>query len=365
MTSYRIDPLDRLFFRQNTAFDMDMSSNVKTIFPPYPSTIVGMARTLMAVAAGWDGNEWGQKQKDLVGSADDLNGMKFRGPYLHLNANVNIMDERGENSDEPISVNSILFPVPRNLIKHADGSYEILQPVGKYRTNLNNNTPMQLPAPADHKAQYKVASGYITIGDMKKLLEGETNVTVIPSPWSTEIQVGNHLDPKTKSTKKENSLFSREMVRPNEGLTLLYEVENEAKELDKQFIGYLGGETRMVNVQKTEDITFPEIRPDDYTRFTITLITPGLLGNNTSEVIDTLEKTFGTSPITACVPNPVRIGGWDYAKRQPKTLRPYLIPGTVFYFDTSLDRVEVNPRGIYHIGDRTDFGFGQYLIGKW
>ncbi len=345
MTTYRISPLDRLFFRTNTPFDMERSSDVKTVFPPYPSTITGMARTMMATANGWDGTKWTDRERELVGDLIDLKGMKFRGPFLEY---------RGD----------LLLPIPRNLVRFENGDFDLLRPSERiFECNLGHDG-VRLPQPSKDDT-VKQVTGFVKSSNLEKILRGEhikdNEIIAVGDLWVLETQVGNSLDHLTKTTGKENSLFSREFVRPKEGVSLLLMIENETIGIDGQ-IGHLGGEARMVTVEKHADITFPECREGN--RFTITFVTPAHLGYSNSEVMKELEATFGAPPVSACLPNPVMIGGWDYAKREPKALRPHLIPGTVFFFETELN-IETNPKGIYHVGEGTDFGYGQYLIGKW
>lgn len=59
---------------------------------------------------------------------------------------------------------------------------------------------------------------------------------------------------------------------------------------------------------------------------------------------------------------PVQVGGWDYAKRQPKPLRSFLPQGSCWYLqcEDELTQSDVNK-----IGELTQFGYGSATLISW
>ena len=86
MIGVQLEPVDSWFFRDGTPFTAGSTSqdNVNSLFPPYPSTIVGALRVAMALDNGWDGcGRWPSSLNAVLGDGpQDLGKLSFDGPFL-------------------------------------------------------------------------------------------------------------------------------------------------------------------------------------------------------------------------------------------------------------------------------------------
>jgi CRISPR-associated protein Cmr3 len=70
--------------------------------------------------------------------------------------------------------------------------------------------------------------------------------------------------------------------------------------------------------------------------------------------------------VSACIGKPVLIGGWDSLKRAPKALEPYLPVGSTLFMQASESELQtITQQQRKHIGEKTNWGYGQVLIGRW
>jgi CRISPR-associated protein Cmr3 len=133
---------------------------------------------------------------------------------------------------------------------------------------------------------------------------------------------------------------------------------------DTQYTRF-GGEGRGARVTR--------IQPDNIKR----PVSPPTLSDGKQKIIFTTPAYFvsGWYPsdnnlseklISAALPRPLTIGGWDLAKRRPRPILRYVAPGSVFYFDGT------NFRAIGQLTEQpsdslplANLGFGEYITGNW
>jgi CRISPR-associated protein Cmr3 len=102
--------------------------------------------------------------------------------------------------------------------------------------------------------------------------------------------------------------------------------------------------------------------------YQVVLITPMDINGHDWPTPDKAKAYAGLpgKVVSACTGRPTWIGGWNGLERRPLPLKPHLPAGSVLYMETSpadLERVR-NLHGS-KIGARTEWGFGQLLIGTW
>ncbi len=70
--------------------------------------------------------------------------------------------------------------------------------------------------------------------------------------------------------------------------------------------------------------------------------------------------------IFACIGRTQRVGGWDSIQKAPVALKPLLPAGSVWFMEAEAG-VESQLHALHgkHIGNRTNWGFGQIFIGTW
>ncbi|MBX6764238.1 MAG: type III-B CRISPR module-associated protein Cmr3 [Rubrobacteraceae bacterium] len=351
MRYYLLEPLDTLFFRDGSPFNAGETGQMEVLgtFPPSPTTVVGALRAAFARELGWTGGEWNGKIKERLGDGADLGPLRFSGPYV----------TKGKE---------ILFPAPLHLLR-SGGDLAYLEP-GEAVLSTDIGEARLPEVGTKIKGLKPLKNAYLTREGMEKALRGEP-----PAPedifesselWSSESRVGIQRDPKSRTTL-EDALYQTTHVRLRKGVALAAGVEGYDKEAPSLLT--LGGESRMASLEQHE-VSLPEvpgIEPGGgRLRYTATLITPARIEDNGWREPGGALPGLPGRVVSACVGKPVMIGGWDTEKKVPLPLEPYLPPGSTWFMEaeaTELDNVKEMHTG--HIGDKSEWGYGQILIGGW
>ena len=70
--------------------------------------------------------------------------------------------------------------------------------------------------------------------------------------------------------------------------------------------------------------------------------------------------------VSACLPRPLMLGGWDSCTRQPLPLQPHLAPGSVLFMRApASDETAIRALHGTCIGMRPAWGYGLVAIGTW
>jgi CRISPR-associated protein Cmr3 len=350
----KFTPLDTLFFRDGSPFSAGETGQmeVRGVFPPSPTTVVGALRAAFARELGWQGEAWGPNITAKLGDGDDLGSLSFSGPYLL----------RGGKP---------LFPAPLHLLRAVQrekGKEErkvltFLEPGEKLTTDLG---PVRLPEPKDKKTKgFKpLEDAYLTLEGMAKALSGETPEleTIVRSNdlWRSEARVGIHRDDASRTTK-EDALYQTVHVRLHHGVSLAMGISGYDGNLPE--LATLGGESRMVGLEQAA-FALPKAPLLTGNRYTVTLITPGCFKDDGWRVPGGSLPGLPGTVTSACVGKPVMIGGWDSEGRRPKELVPHLPPGSTWFMEADDVQAALAMHG-KHIGERPAWGYGQILIGVW
>ncbi|WP_417847051.1 type III-B CRISPR module-associated Cmr3 family protein [Thalassospira povalilytica] len=343
-----LDAVDSLMFRDGRPFNQadDGASRAVSVFPPYPPTIVGAVR-----AALWQGPLAGTWNKAKLGTGtnwqkDSLGPLSFGPPTLLKNG-------------EP------LFPVPRHVVegtKHGTS--------GKIRTFLRPGDDVlecdlgkvRLPEPdrvldglKPVEDEWLTLSGIRTILDQKE--PKDEHVIKRDRVWGSEDRVGIGIVPDTRAVH-DGHLYMASHIRLADDVTLGVTLHN-ADRIEKR-LRPLAGEHRMAEIdQASKPFHLPE-HPKDLTseHYCIILLSPLVPMQDN-------EKTFANMPgtiVSACLGKAIPIGGWDSQKKQSIPLRRAIPAGSVWFMKTKDIKNLRWPKGL---GIGTNWGFGQYLIGKW
>src|SRR5262245_7753815 len=76
-----LEALDVWLFRDGRPFGAGSDHRARSIFPPYPSVVLGAVRSHQLILLGVDLAD-AAAIKDAVGDADDLRDLRLRGPCL-------------------------------------------------------------------------------------------------------------------------------------------------------------------------------------------------------------------------------------------------------------------------------------------
>lgn len=369
MTAMRweFEALDTLFFRGPAPFHAGEGGQVgqQSLFPPSINTIQGAIRYQLAVARGWSPGKDRLWPKEL-GDNDNLGDLRLRGPFL-------------------CKAGKVLYPVPlfllRRILLGADGddakiNYYRLIPGEEVQSDLGQ---VRLPVmPAGSAGAKPMVKYWLTKSAMEKVLAGG-----VPSSkdlfsacelWKSESKVGIKIDTDTR-TAKESMLYTVGMVRPFEDVTLVVSVDGVQREWARglEQVVHLGGEGKLARLQVIdEELDYPSVpkltQVNGKLLFTVSLITPGLFGEATKQVIRGELPDIPGRCVTACLGKVEQVGGWDLKLGLPRPLRPLIPTGSTWFFEgdpCDLDKIK-KLHGCC-LGDQQSksYGYGHILIGRW
>jgi len=348
--------VDTLFFRDGSPFNrQELQANIRTIFPPSPTTLIGAIRAAYARALGWqDNTPWNDDIQSKLGSGFQLpDKVSFNGPYLF-------------HQEIP------LFPAPAHLLgippdKPQSGvKPQELTLLSPHTTLLTDLGEIAVPAaPPEDTVQGRKSltdDWWINASGLQQILSGETpnpNTLIHHSAlWHVEQRVGNYRDPDTRTTGLM-SLYAPQHIRFHQDVQLVMYAQGwpELEMLDQQLIP-VGGETRCCEIQvESGDLSqwLPN-SPQSRQRYTMIALTPVQLTSKPAPGLSLGNATLQS----ACHSRAVMLGGWD--RNQPRKLLPHLRPGSVLFMqaDTAqpLQAIKLH-------GDHTSWGFGHFITGIW
>lgn len=346
MRYFHLVPLDTLFFRDGSPFGIGETGQmeVRGVFPPSPTTVAGSLRAAFARQLGWNGDSrsWDASMIERLGEGDNLAPLRFSGLYL-------------ARDGEP------LFPAPLHLLRGDNDHLSRLKPGGKLRTDIG---VVRLPE-AEGRGFKPLENTYLTPGAMRDVLDGglpdPTGIIPADRLWVSEARVGIERDKETRTTG-EDSLYQTVHAHLHPGVGLVMGVDGY--DGSAPGIATLGGESRMVSLESHDDFALPEVPvigpSGGVLRYTATLITPA------AGIVWRPGDALSGEVVSACIGRPVMIGGWDGRTRRPKGLEPHLPAGSTWFMEAREDEREDILR--HHgtcIGEKTEWGYGQVLIGAW
>ena len=374
-----LTPVDAWFFGGGQPYSRESSdqTNVRSIFPPNAPTVVGAIRAATARAMGWDGKSaWSTRITDELGNGLELGSLKFQGPML-----LRCPDRSTDNQRRR------LYPAPRHLLGKPQHSEDengwnpatLLTPADEaVETDVG---PMNPPVKTDPVEGVEEPDGvWLTKDGLRRVLHGRVpekeDCLLADELWHQEPRVGLERDDESRRVE-EGRLYSPSYVRLAPGVAIGTAVEGlpNAEVPDRLLFG---GESRMANVEAIEPVTPPSTPPSqarETGQLTISFVTPCMLDRDTFEDIlrpgATLDHNFGPLEgfelVSACLGKPTWIGGWHPTEQRPLALRPYISAGsTLFVEGRDVDDVEaVSDIHGSKIGLRTEYGFGEVVVGTW
>ncbi|MEM2900984.1 MAG: type III-B CRISPR module-associated Cmr3 family protein [Thermoplasmata archaeon] len=206
--------IDSWFFRDGRPFNMNefSQSDINSLFPPNPQTVVGAIRAALARANGWNGcGSWSSEIASWLGDGQNLGKLRFKGPYLMKDG-------------------ACLFPAPLYF-----GRYKKEDELGKDVSRCNNCFGLaelgsevecdlgmvRLPKFEKYKKNAECKGkekntkckwkpfdkAYLTKENMELVLKGEISdgIKIVESKdlWSNEYRLGIELEKQKKTTKEE------------------------------------------------------------------------------------------------------------------------------------------------------------------
>ncbi len=350
-----INAVDTLMFRDGRPFNQNDAgaSEATSVFPPYPPTLVGAVR-----AALWQGPLKGKWCETKLGNGTNWQERNVLGP-LSFDAPLLLKNE------QPV------FPVPLHILEGADenGGKHLTRLKPGSERNCDYRDKVKLPVPEDTSLVgiKTIENRWVNFAGMQKILNGcvPDNGDFIKRTelWRTEPRVGIGIDidekgkakkPKTRTTS-DGHLYMASHVRMVDDISLYVNVNGWSDGFDKA-LRPLAGEHRMAEIKPETDINkqikLPAANLNGETQFCLIALSP-VVPDKDGNIAGLGEV------ITACLGKLVSIGGWDSrpGSSGPIPLRRCYPAGSVWFIEG-----KGKPPGA--IGQATEWGFGQMLIGK-
>lgn len=347
-----IEAIDTLMFRDGRPFNQSDAGagQARSVFPPFPPTVVGATRLMLARQLGFDGNN-GWPTASLGDGVDwrdkgRLGPLEFSAPMLLRN-------------DAP------LFPAPLFLASTKEETIVRLRPGAPRACDLG--AAVRLPEPEKSVSGIKILEQHWLSRDlMERVLSGSpVNKDQIVAAsglwqWETRVGIGRDRDNRVANT---GQIYLASHVRPREGVSLGVNVSGLAAE-PNSCMQALAGEHRIAEFRPTAKPfglpSAPSRFPDG--RYFVSLLSPALVDAlpGPSEGLADLPGVV----VSACLGKPVRIGGWDSQRREPIPLREAIPAGSTWFLQAS-ERDDIAALNGKHLGLAREWGFGQFLVGRW
>ncbi len=385
---WRFEALDTLFFRDGRPFTMGESGWAESQFPPAAHTTQGAIRSLVLDALGVDYADFGNgKHPELavaLGDAGGLGRLDLTGPFLTLN-------------------DGLLYPTPLDLVK-TDAGYRLLTPGDAVACDLDAAKPARLPTvegrgtkTQEGKYVNKDALERLLAGDTSSIIEAEkgkdganlwplfSEETDQPALADRERRIGLARNNALRQAR-EGMLYSIAHVRPREQVGVAMAVDNlddkykptKQKGLAQRF----GGEGKFAAVRLEPQPKWPAMPSlangvGEKVRFKLVLTTPARFApggwlpdgfkQTDSKTLNWGGKLNGIQCeiVSACVGKAVRIGGWDLKNNKPRSLEAFVPAGSVYFCESNAAPGEIGRLHGAKLGERTQYGFGHVLVGKW
>ncbi|MGA8943032.1 MAG: type III-B CRISPR module-associated Cmr3 family protein [Thermoactinomyces sp.] len=357
-------PVDTLFFRDSTPYEAGTVNMVqpKSVFPPTIFPLQGAIRTALALEMKW---RPGRDFPSELGNEEDLGNLHLKGPFI-------AKDEK------------LYFPMP--LVLYGDYSEE--EDRWSFLQRLTPGLPIKsdLDEDAEHGLRFlqavnwgkgSVLECWGTEKALAQVLEGD-----VPDPkellspkkmWKHEQRIGIQLDLKQRKVKGGH-LYASSHVRTREGITLEVEVDgaDEICNFQKKIVP-LGGEGRFAGVEvKKGMLPLPEAptlkrRKDGKCLYTLSLLTPGLwMPEKLREIIRNGPPEAPGKCISASIAKVWRIGGWNLKQRRTREIRPFLPPGSTWFFEADEgDEAAILRLNHTQTGEKKAYGLGHLVVGTW
>lgn len=315
MLRLNIEPLDLLLFRDGRPFSRGESAT--SLLFPSPLTFQGAVRAKLWKFKENIPSEWLEPEEPPF---------LFYGPFFEKSGDLLF----------PI------YPAVLNIFTYED----------KFVKAENCNLPSKKWSLPLEKGFEKTERVFLPIDEFKAFLlnKGPDKGKFVQERelWEVEERVSIRIDPERYSVSEEDALFFVGFLRLKSGVrfSLFIEVEGDEQEeelrelLEKEPKALqLGGERRPVRydvVEENLEDLFKDIKKEIEERvkqlgmMRVVFLTPSIPKK------EFVPQSINPALIASSfLPKPLRLGGWDYDKKQPRPMRYALAPGTIFWLENS------------------------------
>ena len=352
---YKLATYDAFFFRGNGEFSSGENTFATGIFPPNPQTIYGALRGNWIEQYGNVEDFNHGKYANEIGTPTSHGKLRLKGIYL----------SKGK---------TLYLPLPQDcqVIQKEDGKLEAhLLELEKGKGYESDGAQFRLVGVSNKKSE-SAEGKWITVKDWEKLVLKREPVEVLPlgSFVQEQPKTGIYLNRSTR-TAQDGMLYqySRNVLAPDVSIVIAAELPGSLKRLSMGNKGTLWSIEEAPEFQgelkKLSDNpeTVKGIKESGLVR--ITLLTPSLV---TKELIDKDTNQFrftGTDWIQSAIGRPQQSGGWDMARKRPKTRYTMLAAGTSFIVrvpETNSDAFLATLRETAFTDAGKEEGYGKAII---
>lgn len=316
----RITALDNLYFGDGRPFTMGDDSWAYSIFPPHPSTVYGMLRSVYYIHNNCTSRE-----------EIDKATQKFKILYYGLEK-YNNQNKTGER----------LFPLPKDyVVTKNDGAMPLEL---KKNDNLTSNYNLSHKLLFNGGKATNEPNHYIAEKQFIAYLKGESITE------SVDLNKFTMLEPEIGINRNIHSHITENLYRipfiglcaDSNGETIINMlVGHEGIDLPENSINRFGGEGKIVHYESfyTDNAYGIEELNGDFKDNTdiikMHIATSGIFEQGwRPNVLNDVEI------IAAAIGTPHSIGGWDFVERKPKPMRKAVPAGSVYYFKGCKNKME-------------------------
>jgi CRISPR-associated protein Cmr3 len=368
---YFIEACDVLMFRDGRPFTAGESHLIQSRFPPTPLTLQGALRTFFLTSNGYHvGGKHPRNYQSPVGFGDELGQFEMHGPYLARR----IRDRQSERIVQ-------YLPLPADLSYTKEKVTVLRSPkpaaggIANFPTGANAQPMIDTRQLADFPDE-----GWLPAPVFNQYLQNRN------APSSRQIQYTRDLfydEPRFGVGLEERSR------RPLE--SMLYRAAFKRLALDVGLLVWvnlplalpqngeavipLGGENHAARLHKYDDsqvevvaaMNQPSKRSN---RWKITLLTPAYFSNNG---VDTWQPAdwsrffpgASVSVVSAAMPRPQVIGGWDLVKPGPRPVIRIVPAGSVYWFESSAPPNQaLTDQPVEGFPSLKRLGFGRFAVSE-
>ena len=386
--TFRIRAFDTLFFKESRPFEAIGGSELTSLFPPPPRTILGAVRTAIGDAKGvnWtafkNGSDEAKEVREIIGYGDDLGSLSLDGVWLSIAKSESLKDEPTFER---------LFPAPLMVLKKilvdGDEEFERLQIGEAVQTHMGMAHLPELPK---GKVGFKpLESCWLTLSGLASVLAGNTpdkqDVWGEGDLFSKESRLGITRNNQTR-TVEEKMLYQSRHIRPQANLAIDFDISGVPDDLINERVLRLGAEGRlagMMLVDQAKQETFPSAPKvtNDTCGIVLTLLSPAYFGDQKWKPSEfTLEKGQSSEtkvPVkwhgelsgmkltlhAAVIGKAQREGGWNVAEHKPRGVQSLIPAGSCFYCTVDDGDIQATIDALHgqFIGQQTELGRGRVV----
>ncbi|HFA48253.1 MAG TPA: type III-B CRISPR module-associated protein Cmr3 [Bacteroidetes bacterium] len=319
MNWIKFDATDTWFFRDGRPFNAGEESWANSLFPPYPSVLYGVMRTVFFA------NNMPELSK--ANTAGDPSarlriihyGLCFNDVGLSFPLPADLIRKKGENNLQPLQLKTR----PPSLVS----SYE------KHYTHI-------LQSPFPDKSDNLFGQSALSLPEFCQYLLGQmpSNAIEFKDYSSPEYKVGLGRNRDTRQAE-EGMLYKVTYRRPtglvknmkNPTRSVSLSVAIDGLSLSDNGLTKFGADGKLAVFSKLEPTpempAAPIIGKGEI--FKMYLATPAIFKEGWAPLA--LFKKYGLKICTAAIGKPLSIGGWDMQNKRPKPMRKALPAGSVYY----------------------------------